>query len=158
MRDAYSGIINIVFVVLVLVIIEGILGLIVSYTKAFKMKNAVISHIENYEGSGCDGSMGTDTGCIKEIRNSAKRLAYSPSSLNKCSGMTPVAIDGKVYYCFTKTSETKDVQVGNITIKRTYDIYTVVTQIDLSFPIIEHVMGMRFFQVSGSTKPILRPK
>lgn len=158
MRDAYSGIFNLIFVVLVLVIIEGILGLIVTYTKAFKMKNAIISHIERYEGSGCDGSYGVESGCIKEIIESAKRIAYSPSSNNNCTGMDSVEVNGKVYYCYSIKSETKKSTVGNVSVDKTYDVYTVVTQVDMSFPIIEHIMGMRFFQVSGSTKPIQRPR
>ena len=56
MKDAFGGIVNIVLVAIFLVIISGILGLVVNYTKAFRMKNVVISTIEQYEGaSGCFG-------------------------------------------------------------------------------------------------------
>ena len=48
MKDAFGGIVNIVLVAIFLVIISGILGLVVNYTKAFRMKNAVISAIEQY--------------------------------------------------------------------------------------------------------------
>ena len=158
MRDAFSGIFNIVFVVLILVIIEGILGLIVSYTKAFKMKNAVIANIERYEGSGCDGSMGIETACIKEIVGSAKRIAYSPTSNNSCDGMEAVSVNGKTLYCFTRQTSTKNVKHSGYTVTKTYDTYIVMTQVDIAFPIINQIMGMKFFQVSGSTKPIQRPK
>ena len=54
MRDAFGGIVNIVLVAIFLVIVSGILGLVVNYTKAFRMKNTVISAIEQYEGAdGC---------------------------------------------------------------------------------------------------------
>ena len=53
MRDAYGGIMNIVLLVTFFLIVEGVLGLIVGYTKAFKMKNIVISTVEEYEASGC---------------------------------------------------------------------------------------------------------
>ena len=52
MRDAYGGIMNIVLLVTFFLIVEGVLGLIVGYTKAFKMKNIVISTVEEYEASG----------------------------------------------------------------------------------------------------------
>lgn len=158
MRDAFSGIVNIVFVVLILVIIEGILGLIVCYTKAFKMKNAVIANIERYEGSGCDGSLGTETACIKEIVESAKRLGYSPTSNNSCDGMESVSVNGKTLYCFKKETLPKEIKHSGYTVTKTYDTYIVMTQVDITFPIIDKIMGMKFFQVSGSTKPIQRPK
>ena len=53
MRDGFGGILNIVFIVIFLLIVEGVLGLVVNYTKAFKMKNNVISMIEQYEAAGC---------------------------------------------------------------------------------------------------------
>ena len=42
MKDAYGGILNLVFVVVFLLIVIAVLGLVVSYTKAFRMKNARI--------------------------------------------------------------------------------------------------------------------
>ena len=53
MKEAFGGIINIVFVSVFLLIIIGTLGLVVSYTKAFKAKNIIISTIEQYDGYGC---------------------------------------------------------------------------------------------------------
>ena len=50
MKEAYGGIFNIVFIVIFLVIAIGVLGLTFSYTKAFKMKNAVVGAMEEYEG------------------------------------------------------------------------------------------------------------
>ena len=44
---------NIVLIAFFLIIVEGILGLAVNYSKAFKMKNLVISTFEKYEAAGC---------------------------------------------------------------------------------------------------------
>ena len=46
MKDAFGGILNLVLIVVFLLLIEGILGLVVNYSKAFRMKNTVISAIE----------------------------------------------------------------------------------------------------------------
>ena len=74
MRDAFGGIVNIVLVAIFLVIISGILGLVVNYTKAFRMKNTVISTIEQYEGAqGCFGNSSA-TGCQERIEERAKKL------------------------------------------------------------------------------------
>ena len=42
MREAYSGIVNIFFIAVFLVIVSGILAFIVTYTKAFKMKKVIL--------------------------------------------------------------------------------------------------------------------
>ena len=50
MKDAFGGILNLVFIVVFLLLVIGVLGLVVSYTKAFKMKNEikpVIKEVDN---------------------------------------------------------------------------------------------------------------
>ena len=136
MKEAYGGIFNLVFLIVFLVIVMGVLGLTVSYTKAFKMKDRIISVIEEYEGSGCESN---DSACMRRIEDEAKALAYSPLSLN-CHGMNI----GKNLFCYSVDKFDSN--------KRA--IYTVVTQVDISFPIIDKIMGFRFFQVSGDTKTI----
>jgi len=144
-RDAYGGILNIVFIALFLIIVEGILGLVVNYTKAFKMKNSVISTIEQYEASGCFDEAG-DTACIDIIKDRAKNIGYSPVSL-KC----PDGYD-KIQGLFCYKSErvtTNDKLFGSPRMT-----YRVVTQVDINIPIINKIMGLSFFQVSGDTKII----
>ena len=149
MKEAFGGIFNIFFLVLFLVIVMGILGLVVSYTKAFKMKNAVISAIEEYEGSGCYPSSGesTNTACINRIKRDAQGLKYNPVNLY-CNGLTPV----DNLYCYEMTIISKDGEDGKA--GKRYAIFTVVTQVDISFPIVERIMGFRTFQVSGDTMMI----
>ena len=84
MKEAFGGIFNIMFIVIFLVIMIGVLGLVFSYTKAFQMKNAIISVIEEYEGSGCypEALSGAshDTACRNKIKDKARGLAYNPVS------------------------------------------------------------------------------
>ena len=147
MKEAYGGIVSFVFIIIFLVIVIGVLGLVVSYTKAFKMKNMVISIIEEYEGSGCrpelNSSESYDSACRSRITDAAKELGYSPASL-KCNNGTTASREG--LYCYSVEN------IGDNKI-----IFKVVTQIDLSFPIIEKMMGISFFQVSGDTMPIEIP-
>ena len=55
MRDALGGLVNIVIIVVFLVIVSGYLAFNVNYTKAFRVKNKIISTIENNEGLDTDG-------------------------------------------------------------------------------------------------------
>ena len=155
MKEAFGGIFNIIFVVIFLVIVIGVLGLVFSYTKAFKMKNAIISVIEEYEGSGCypevtNGSH--NTACRNQIKRKAQDLAYNPVSLNcssidNSSGYNVPVYKADNYYCYEMTTKVKSDG-------KRYAVFKVITQVDISFPIIEKVMGFRFFQAMGDTKEI----
>lgn len=154
MKDAFGGILNIVLIAVFLIIVEAILGFVVSYTKAFRMKNYVISAIEQYEAIGCINMDKSSTACRDKIKEDAKRIGYSPTSLNCPSrGGTSsyTNIDG--LYC---------VSSGEVSANKNADWYSssrpttyrVITQVDLNFPMIDKIMGLSFFQVSGDTRVI----
>lgn len=147
MKEAYGGIVSFVFLVVFLVIVMSVLGLTVSYTKAFRMKDKIISTIEEYEGSGCrpeiNSSESYDSACRERIADAAKELGYNPTSLN-CNGLEKARGD---LYCYEVTNVTGTNKI----------IFKIVTQVDISFPIIDKIMGFRFFQVSGETMPIEIP-
>jgi hypothetical protein len=145
MKEAYGGIINFVFLIVFLLIVISTLALVVSYTKAFRMKDAIISTIEAYEGTGCYGESplapsgsSTSSACRAKIKEKAEKIAYNPPNIN-CKDMYNA--DGLYCYSIEKKSGDKAV-------------FTVVTQVDMSFPIIERIMGFRFFQVQGDTRTI----
>ncbi len=158
MKDAYGGIVNLVFISLFLLILSGIFGLIVSYTKAFKMKNNIISVIERYEGSGCIcGSTfsgndsctdATSYVCRSKIVAGAKNLAYSPPSNFTC----PKGYD-KVdnLYCLKRKTTT----AGDGTPRY---VYSVVTQVDIEFPLVSDIFGFNVFKVTGETQEIEAPQ
>jgi len=152
MKEAFGGVFNFIFLIIFLVIVIGVLGLTFSYTKAFKMKNAIISVIEEYEGSGCypeiNGTSTFDTACRRAITKKAQDLKYNPVSLNcdaTCSENSGMCKGGDVY-CYEMKTTHKD--------GKKYAVFRVITQVDINFPIIERIMGLRFFQVAGDTKQI----
>ena len=142
MQEAFGGIINMFFIGLFLLIVISILGLVVSYTKAFKMKNVIISHIENYEASGC---FKEGTACMKRIEDSAKALGYG-AKINCPAGFTK--IDGLFCYKEISVHGTKNHVSSNP--KR----YRIITQVDLDLPLISNIFSMNFFQVTGDTEVI----
>lgn len=143
MQDAFGGIVNLVLIVLFLVIVEGILGMTVNYTKAFKMKNIVLSAVEQYEASACFESHNLDTACLKKISEDAESIGYSPSNL-RC----PRNYESKEgLFCY------KQMEVDNSSSrKQTY--YRVITQVDVHIPIVREIMSLEFFQVKGDTRMI----
>ena len=141
MKDAFGGLLNIIIVAIFLVIVEGILGLVVNYSKAFRMKNAVISAIERYEGLGCFSSNPSD--CRDMIQQRAKSIGYAPPGTLTCPTSDNYKMMDKLY-CVKSSDSTS----GN-----SY-IYSVITQVDINIPIINKIMGLSFFQVHGDTRII----
>lgn len=149
MQDAFGGVINMVFIALFLLIIIGVLGLVVSYTKAFKMKNEIITHIENYEASGCfaepEGAVVAQTACMTRIRESAEGLGYGsnikcPADFTEIEGLF-------CYKEFVSSNPTNHVSNRPTS-------YRIITQVDLQLPIITNIFGISFFQVTGDTRVI----
>ena len=148
MRDAFGGIMNIVLIALFLIIVEGILGLTVNYSKAFRMKNYVIATIEQYEGNaGCftSSSCGGKKCCKERIKQRAKEISYAPTDLNCHTGYTNV--DG--LFCYKRLATENDKYNAS-----EYAAYRIITQVDINIPIINKIMGLEFFQVGGDTRMI----
>ncbi len=162
MKEAYGGIVNLVFIAIFLTIIIGVLGFVFSYTKAFKVKNSIIDTFERYEGSGCtpelSGGVGTSTVCRetlwKEITEGLKYHAPRHLSCPRDRGWTQaIGPEGKAYFCYKKTVTTRYDAPGARPKK--FAVYRVMVQVDIEFPIIDRMTGMNIFQVAGDTEEIL---
>ena len=73
MRDAFGGLVNIAIIVVFMTIVSGYLAFNVSYTKAFKVNNKIISVYEEYDG--CDGVF--EAKCENEIDAYIQGLGYN---------------------------------------------------------------------------------
>lgn len=168
MSNAFGGLFNIVLIVLFLILVSGYLAFNVNYTKAFRVKNKIISTYEQYEGSCNSGSK-----CATIINNYMKSLGYSTEHPNKTGSCIKtgdgddaeadkVEVGGswecRTGYCIcsVKVDAKRAGDVRKDTRDRVY--YKVVTQINVDIPIINKIMpSLRIFQVSGDTKQIILP-
>lgn len=156
MRDAFGGLINIAIIIVFLVIVSGYMAYNVSYAKAFRVKNKIISTIEEFDGK-CDFSNNNDT-CVKMIDTYMAQIGYNPLGKSKASASSfdaPSNCQGhnihcQTGYCTMKCEYNSDKGIGN-----KYYYYRVVTYVTLDIPIINKVMsGMTVFQVTGDTMRI----
>lgn len=143
MRDAFGGIVNIAMIVIFLVVVSGYLAFNVNYTKAFRVKNKIISAYEQYEGN-CTK---TSSQCRKQIQDYMKQVGYTTQKL-KDSSYT--GCDNG--YCYQEIV----VQDANKYEKRNKKVYyKIKTQINIDIPIINKILpGLRIFEVTGDTKVI----
>ncbi len=137
MKDAFGGIFNLAIISVFLVVVMGVLGLTVSYTRAFRAKNIIISRFEQY-GNSCKKS---DSACFKKIKADTESITYRPHSLSCPSGYNNL----EKLFCWTYV----DSDPNNTR-------YRIITQVDIDIPIINKIMGLYFFQVKGDTRVIKR--
>lgn len=147
MRDAFGGIVNLSMIVMFLVLVCGYLAFNVNYTKAFRVKNYVITSLEQYEGNCASG-----TDCSTKINNYIRQIGYSvPNEFGKSLvEQGYVCTNGYCYKEFEASNSSEGVSENN---RKVY--YKVVTQINIDIPIINKIMpALKVFQVSGDTKLI----
>ena len=140
MRDSLGGTVTLVIVVVFIVITLGYMAFNVNYTKAFRMKNKVISVYEKYEGE-CNSS------CENEIKEYAAKLGYNPIESYGCP--SGYSLGTSKYYCYKEVTSKGSELEGYGTVTR---YYSIVTKINVNIPIINNIFDLRMFQITGDTK------
>lgn len=143
MRDSMGGSVVITIIVVFIVVALAYLAFNVNYTKAFRMKNKIISYYEDFNGN-CDSA------CHGKIKEYADAIGYKPDTLN-CPGSYN---QKEGLYCVKEVlvsgGGTVDPSRPNDQGKRTY--YRIITKINIEIPIISNVFDLSVFNISGDTK------
>lgn len=137
MRDAIGGVVNISFIAVFMLIVSGYLAFSVSYNKAFKVKNKIISVLEQYEYYNTT-SKGLIDEYLKDIGYNAENPRVSDSGFTCEKG-----------YCIKWVQDEKD----STGLPRGH--YRVLTAVYIDVPIFNKFLPfMTFLQTSGDTKTI----
>ncbi len=145
MRDSLGGSVVVVIIVVFIVVIMGYLAFNVNYTKAFRMKNKIISVYREYDGV-CNSE------CEAEIKKYAQTIGYRPSrriNCPKCEGMSHSYLGSDTLYCACKKTVRKTEGIHNDSGEKFY--YHIVTKINIEIPIISNTIDMQVFNISGDT-------
>lgn len=139
MRDAFGGIVNIAMIVLFITIVSGYLAFNVNYTKAFRVKNKIITTLEQYEGK-CEAGSSCDTQIINYMRS----LGYNPVDF------TINDFTCRNGYCIRRVEAASN--TGSLDSSEKF-YFEVTTLINIDIPIINKILPeLKIFQVSGNTK------
>ena len=141
MRDAFGGAVNVLFIAIFIAIVNGYLAFTANYNKAFRIKNRIISLIEQNEGY--DSS---DEKLQGKIKTEMRRIGYSADVNLSLGGYDCV---NELGYCVKEEDVSGD---SNELVKKQY---TVVAVVNVDIPVFRTLLPkMRLFQVSGTTKSI----
>lgn len=157
MRDAIGGVLVIQIIIIFLLIINSYLAFSVNYTKAFRVKNKIVSIIENHEGL-TDG----ENGAKKAIENMMLENSYSidNSYTDKCGTLSglkkyhkvPNNVGGFCVYVtptsITGENVTTEVYKGSV--------YSVAVFINIDLPVLNRIFPFfaNVFAIKGETKTI----
>lgn len=145
MKEAIGGTMTIYIIIVFLLLINGYLAFSVNYTKAFRVKNQVISLIEQHEGYTEDAKEAIQS-YLRQVHYTEIPQGYMNEVMNN---------DGdyvcELGYCVKTTiagaSSTDELYRGSY--------YSVITFINIDIPILNKIFPyMKVFQVSGETKMI----
>ncbi len=149
MRDSLGGAVNIIIIVVFIVIALGYMAFNVNYTKAFRMKNKIISEYEKANGKCESGS-----GCYNSIIDYAHEIGYEPNR-NSFKCPSDFRSDNHHLYCY-KSYVVSRREAPNESINDRADgkYYRIVTKINIEIPIIDNILDLNIFKVSGDTKTL----
>ena len=140
MRDAMGGTVALVIIVLFIVFALGYMAFNVNYTKAFRMKNKIISVYDDYDGK-CNSN------CENTIKNYAKSIGYSLGNEMQC----PEGYSKNNHlYCYKKIGAITDAGAVDDLSNKYY--YRIITKINVEVPIINNILDLKIFYITGDTK------
>ena len=160
MSDAMGGTVTLVIIAFFIVAVLGYLAFNVNYTKAFRMKNKIISVYDDYNGE-CNSK------CEKEIKAYANSIGYKPGKLD-CSYLSNLISKSSVnavsvqttsknnLYCRAEIQIKKRASNDSINDFQSRSYYKIATTISIDIPIIKSLFDFGLFWVSGNTKTYKR--
>lgn len=144
MKDSLGGIFNVAFLAVFITVISGYLAFSVSYNKAFKVKNKVISTLEQYQHD--------SPAARKKISEYIDKLGYNTTA--DTSRLERVRNDDSwnccYGYCVKWTYDEAGSEAG---IPKGY--YSVITFVEVDIPVFNKFLPyLSFFQTTGDTMTI----
>lgn len=142
-----------VIMMVFLTVVSAYMAYNVNYTKAFRLKNKVISTYDKYDGDCSSGSS-----CWNEIQDYAEEIGYVRHSDLGCDrdDVKPSNVfqqQSRIYYCEYKIKVNEASSgIGIQDEGEEHFYYHIVARIDISIPVVQNVFALRALTVTGDTK------
>lgn len=155
MREATGGIYALGIVFAFIIIISSFLAFTTNYNKAFKMKNRIITILEQHHNDPSNSEV------QKQIREYAQSIGYSASKeyTRGCNGVDYALDSNNTGWCYkiNQVSSNKTMSTsGDKGIQEYTSTYVdVVTFVSIDVPILNQLFpNLNLFQVTGSTRQL----
>ena len=150
MSDAIGGVVNIALIVFFIIVIASYMAFNVNYEKAFNVKNEIVSLYEENNGS-CLAK------CKQKIQEYEKQIGYGKMNLK--AGKNERCFNN-YGYCVRGVEARRYTSSNSLESKKkyrspyTYCYFRIRTQVLIDIPIIDNLMNLSVFQVTGQTKTL----
>lgn len=156
MNEGVGGTTIVTIIIVFLALVLAYLAYNVNYTKAFRMKNKIISIYEEYDGKCTEA-------CNDKIVKYAKEIGYT------VSGVGSLRCDDYENSAAFRTDKTSSVishrEVSNLYCEYQIEVdhysdfkdigkqyyYRIMTKIDIDIPIVKNLIGLNVMSISGDT-------
>lgn len=153
MKEAIGGVFTLQIILVFIVLVNAYLAYSVNYTRAFRVKNGIISIIEEYEGLTEEAKEEIDD-YVKDMRYRVSSNVINSGTLAR-RGMDVSDCVINNGYC-TKCTASSDEDATSDGYRGVY--YSVVTFVNVDIPILNKILPLgSWLQVSGETKAIYSP-
>lgn len=153
MRESIGGTWITQLVIIFMLIFVAFLALTLNYTKAFKLKNEVMTIIEKREGftSGPDGSIAIINNYLRgngySIQKNCEEGSYGVTDLSGNTAERVVNENKKYYYCVSKIKAPSQNHDGKVFYKVNLFLY-------FNLPVLGDLFT---FDISGSSGDVVNP-
>lgn len=153
MREAIGGTWITQLAIIFMLIFVAFLALSLNYTKAFKVKNELLTIIEKNEGftTGDDGSIAIINNYLLSngygIMKTCEKDSYGVTNLNSTATELVTNTNKKYYYCVSKINSPSSNHEGKVYYKVNIFFY-------FNLPVLGDIFT---FDISGSTGDVINP-
>lgn len=143
MKDAIGGIFNLSLLMVFILLVSGFISLAINYTKAYRVKNNVLTNLEKYEGNT------NYTEMLERTNKLAKSVGYRASNKSittaESKGYTCPKYNGEtIGWCYKKGE----------TLNEKFTI-NIVVFVNINIPVINQIFSnFEFFWMGGTTSQI----
>ena len=148
MNEGIGSTTILVVIAVFIAIVSAYLAYNVNYTKAFRMKNKIVSLYEEYNGQ-CFND------CQAKIRDYARDIGYNPYRSLNCPTQEGTVSTQEItmFYCEYKMPVDKSKPSDDVFVDSGDQYYyRILTRIDIQIRIIQNVLKLRVLNVTGDTK------
>ena len=146
MKDALGSYFNLTLLFVFILIVSGFISLAINYTKAYRVKNNVLTYLEKYEGNANNQEL------LDKVQSYIKSVGYTfnQESISKAQQMgytCPEYNGGKEGWCYkSNRASTKYGSTFNV---------DIVVFVNLHIPVINRIFSsLDFFWMRGTTSSI----
>ena len=167
MNEGVGSTTIIVIIMVFIAFVSAYLAYNVNYTKAFRMKNKIISLYEEYNGDCTSEKKNGETeSCIQRIQSYKNEIGYPSGAIDCENNIYRPELENQIAnnyrndgFCVYRVKADNRSGSGDVVDPNAEAYYyRAVTRVDIRIPIVQNVLNLRILNVTGDTSMFKKKK